>query len=77
MNFIQMCLTGAASESEIDDFVDQWHDGEAGKGQDLHEFLGMTWEEYSSWATKPSTLSSILDTHKSRDLATSQPVLDH
>lgn len=33
MNFIQMCLAGSASEDEIDRFVDQWHDGKAGKGK--------------------------------------------
>ncbi|NOQ34700.1 MAG: hypothetical protein GQ569_02260 [Methylococcaceae bacterium] len=64
MNFIELCLTGDALEDEIDDFVDSWHDGKAGEGQELHEFLGMNWEEYSMWVTKPSILSFILSAHK-------------
>lgn len=64
MNFIEMCLAGDVLEDEIDDFVDQWHDGEAGKGQELYEFLGMSWKEYSIWATNPSILPFILSAHK-------------
>jgi len=64
MNFIELCLAGDVLEDEIDDFVDNWHDGKAGEGQELYEFLGMSWEEYSIWATKPSILSFILSAHK-------------
>ena len=35
------------TDEEIDDLVDQWH---AGDGKvPLHEFLGMTWEQYGEW----------------------------
>lgn len=46
---------------EIDDYVARWHSGLAGENQELHEFLGMSWEEYSLWATRPSILSAILN----------------
>ena len=46
---------------EIDDYIAQWHSGLAGKNQELHEFLGMSWEEYSLWATRPSILAAILN----------------
>ena len=59
MNFIDMCLSGEILADEIDDFVDRWHD-EQTEETELHEYLGMPWEEYSLWATKPSLLSSIL-----------------
>lgn len=39
--------------NQIDDAVDAWHDG-AGQGQELHEYLGMTWDEYSLWAQDPN-----------------------
>lgn len=39
---------------ELDDLVDLWHEG-AGGDLPLHEFLGMTWPEYSAW-TKDGTL---------------------
>ena len=61
MDFISSCLAGEAFMDEIDDFIEQWHSGLAGKNQELHEFLGMSWEEYSLWATRPSILSAILN----------------
>lgn len=61
MDFISSCLAGEAFMDEIDDYIAQWHSGLAGKNQELHEFLGMSWEEYSLWATRPSILSAILD----------------
>jgi len=64
MNFIKLCLAGDVLENEIDDFVDSWHDGKAGKNQELYEFLGMSWKEYSMWAIKPSILAFILSAHK-------------
>jgi hypothetical protein len=36
-----------------------WHDNKAGQDQELHEFLGMTWDEYSVWVTKPSVFLHI------------------
>ena len=64
MNFIQLCLKGDVLTDEIDDFVQDWHDCKAGADQDLHDFLGMSWEEYSIWATNPSILSYILSARK-------------
>lgn len=64
MNFIQMCLAGDVLEKEIDDFVNQWHDGKIGKDKELHELLGMSWDEYSIWGNKPSILPFILLAHK-------------
>lgn len=59
-----MCLSGEVFDFEIDDFVEQWHDGIAGKDQELHEFLGMSWEEYSLWSTTPSILPFIIKAHR-------------
>jgi hypothetical protein len=61
MSFIKRCLAGDAVASDIDQFVANWHAGEAGHDQTLHEYLGMTWGEYQQWATRPSVLPSILD----------------
>ena len=65
MNFIELCLSGEVLEDEIDDFVEKWHNGEEGRDIELHEYLGMRWNEYSLWATKPSILPFILSAHKS------------
>lgn len=62
-NFIEKCLARQASLEDIDDFIDQWHDN-PGK-QALHDFLGMTRDEYASWIADASVLPAIVKTHKS------------
>ncbi|OEC44056.1 hypothetical protein [Aeromonas sp. DNP9] len=63
MNFVDLCLNGDVLEDEIDHFVDDWHDNE-NITVELHEYLGMSWDEYSVWATKPSILPFILSARK-------------
>ena len=58
-NFIDQCINGETTPDKIDDWVGEWHDNASITG-DLHDYLGMTWDEYSRWATKPSLLNSIL-----------------
>lgn len=64
MIFIDKCLSGNALIDEIEDYVDAWHDGKEGQRQELHEYLGMTWDEYSVWGTKPSVLPYIIASRK-------------
>lgn len=59
MSFIDLCLSGDVLEDEIDSFVDRWHEDEE-TTLELYEYLGMSWEEYSVWATRPSVLPFIL-----------------
>jgi hypothetical protein len=35
------------TDDEMDDLIDKWHESEG--NQPLHEFLGMTWEQYAHW----------------------------
>lgn len=44
-NFIDAFSNGEVSASDIDDYIPYWHTHETGK--ELHEFLGMTIDEYS------------------------------
>lgn len=60
MNFIEQCLAGDVLLEEIDEYVGKWHDGEEGTDQELHQYLGMSWEEYSLWGTTPSIISYII-----------------
>tara|TARA_R110000851_G_scaffold179754_1_gene326921 strand:- start:110 stop:268 length:159 start_codon:yes stop_codon:yes gene_type:complete len=39
------------SDDKINNLIDKWHDDED-IIEPLHEYLNMTWEEYSNWATK-------------------------
>jgi hypothetical protein len=59
-NFISLCVAGLASPSDIDDYVERWHSGQAGTGQQLSEFLGMNQEEYSDWVVDPMALEKII-----------------
>lgn len=63
MNFIEQCLNGDVLEDEIDDFIEKWHESE-GIDTELHDYLGMSWGEYSVWATRPSILPFILSARK-------------
>lgn len=59
--FLDLVLTGEARQDDIDDFVDQWHDGDT--SYSLAEFLGMSDDEYALWVEKPSALNLILQAH--------------
>ena len=56
--FVDEVLAGDALWTEVDDWVDRWHEAD-GPGE-LHEFLGMTWPEYQLWVEQPSALRVIL-----------------
>lgn len=38
---------GRVHHHDIDDLVDEWHKGDS--DLPLHEYLGMTWDEYQAW----------------------------
>ena len=62
-DFITMCLSGEAHPEEIDEFVNQWHD--SGSDLPIHEYLGMTRDEYLSWVRDPDVLPDIV---RARDI---------
>nr|WP_314877467.1 hypothetical protein [uncultured Pseudomonas sp.] len=66
MSFIDDCLAGNAFLDEIDDFIDQWHEGVSGVGLELYQYLGMSREEYSFWMTTPSVLPYIISARRNR-----------
>lgn len=61
-NFIQNCLTGDALLDEIDDYIDKWHDGDS--DLPLHDYLGMSRDEYAAWIELPSNLTYIVAAHQ-------------
>jgi hypothetical protein len=62
MTFLDKCITGNVSEEAIHDFIDEWHTGESSLA--LHEFLGMTWDEYVLWVVDAKNLRKIIDARK-------------
>lgn len=70
--YMSLLLSGEALPEEIDNFVALWHEAEEGASiaqLSLHDYLGMTWEEYSLWVEHPESLRFIAVAHK-----TNQPV---
>lgn len=60
-NFIQACIDADVLVDEIDDYIDEWHDGDY--DVDLNEFLGMTKEEYRLWVENDSMIKYIITAH--------------
>jgi len=56
--FIEQCLKGDAHPSDVDDWVDAWHEG--GHSGTLADHLGMTGDEYARWVENPQFLRQIL-----------------
>lgn len=48
--------------SEVDDYVDRWHDSNS--SQELHDFLGMSKQEYELFITDENYLGIIISAHK-------------
>lgn len=61
--FIDLCTARTVQPDAIDDFIDRWH--EAPAGQELHDFLGMTNEEYALWLRVPDLLPQIISARRS------------
>jgi len=57
-NFIEKCLSGDALLDEVDDYVDEWHEGDG--STPLHRFLGMKRSEYELWVMDSDVLPFIV-----------------
>jgi hypothetical protein len=60
--FFDLYSQGLALPDEIDDFIDRWHEGAASHARSLplHEFLGLTHDEYEIWVLDPDVLPHVL-----------------
>lgn len=56
--FLEAVLEGSALWTDIDDWVDRWH--ETDDPGELQDFLGMSWDEYRLWAEQPAALRFII-----------------
>jgi len=57
-SYVDYRLASPANAEPIDLWVQRWHEGD-GWGS-LHEFLGMTRDEYASWVRDASYLDRVL-----------------
>lgn len=51
--FVELYLAGKVELEDIDRFIEVWHSNRY-EERPLHEFLGMTWEEYAQWLENPN-----------------------
>lgn len=56
--FIDEFRLGIVSADSINRHIEAWHEC-LYTDQLLHEYLGMTWEQYSRWMEDPSTLNEL------------------
>lgn len=57
-SFIDQVISGDALLEDIDDFVDEWHDGDSNIS--LNEFLGLSKDEYQAWILNEEVLPLII-----------------
>jgi hypothetical protein len=60
--FFDLCSGGQALPDDIDDFIDRWHEraNPQARSLPLHEYLGLTLDEYELWVRDPDVLPQIL-----------------
>lgn len=64
--FVAACLSGSALLSDIDDYIDEWHDSDDVSLPEIHAYLGMSHDEYKLWVERPESLRFILAAHKNQ-----------
>ena len=64
MTFVEQYLAGQVELDDIDVFVERWHTEPEGEGISLHDYLGMTWAEYSCWVMNPNSLEDICEIYR-------------
>lgn len=57
-SFLSLALRGEVLSDEIEDFVEAWHESDS--LMDIHDYLGMTFDEYSLWVSDPDAIDTIL-----------------
>lgn len=62
LRFIHQVLEGYVLADEIDDFIDRWHDDDT--DMELHDYLGLTRQEYSLFVEHPDYVNMIVAARK-------------
>lgn len=57
-SFIEQALNGELFPDEIDTFVERWHEG--GTGKELHDYLGLSWDEFCWWGMDADQMPLII-----------------
>jgi adenylate kinase len=57
--FLGQCVAGTQGPDDVDDWIDRWHEGDS--KTELHDYLGMTREEYANFAIAHGALVHIIE----------------
>jgi len=57
-HYLDLVLEGRALWTDADEFVDRWHNSDS--DEPVHDYLGLTWDEYALWTERPQTLRLIV-----------------
>jgi hypothetical protein len=66
MTFLDACLRGQCSPSDIYDWVERW-EHEATISTPLADYLGLTADEYAAWVEGHLTMAAILESRAGED----------
>jgi hypothetical protein len=69
ITFIDDVLAGLARVEDIDDYIQDWHntpDNAPGGELELHEYLGLSWDEYRRWGSHPESLRFVLAARRAK-----------
>jgi hypothetical protein len=61
-NFVTDCINGDALMSEINDYIERWHESDS--NLELHDYLGMTVKEYALFVDDENYLGIIITAHR-------------
>ncbi len=64
--FVEIYFDGKASLDDIDIYIENWH--KSYEDNELHEFLGLTLEEYACWVENPDCLKGLLEIRRLKKL---------
>lgn len=56
--YIDDVLEGRALLGDITDYVEKWH--QTRDDSELHDYLGLSWDEYRLWVERPQSLRLIV-----------------
>lgn len=73
-NFIEQLADNETSVEELDDFIDLWHNEP--HGVSLHEFLGLTFDEYGVVIFEPTAFKFILSAREANETTVFPEVID-
>ena len=62
--FIRLMMDGYVDADDINNFIDYWHDSDL--TCELHDFLGLSWEEYTLYLSDASGLATIVKARRDR-----------